>query len=378
MNIDEGPAIEDHHKIAAKKLSTVAQSYFFGGAGQEVCLKENAEAFKSLRIRPRVLRPVQSIDTRLNLHESLPTLSFPLLVAPMALQTLAHPQGEIAVATAARRVGIPMVLSMMTGSAVESVTSIGAPVMQQIYVMRDRELTLAIAQRSRDAGAVALVVTVDAPYLGSRRRDEKSAFSLPTGVSLANFTSTALLFPKAQQGSSALATFGQKHFDPTIDFDIIQWLKREIRLPVWVKGVLRADDARKAVQAGAAGIMVSNHGGRQLDSALSSTEALEEIVEAVNGAVPIVVDSGIREPEDIIKACALGADAVMVGRPVLAALAADGERGVLKLLQQMKNGCRLAMALSGASNCGELDRSLVVTPTDKIIRQLQMKRSAKL
>ncbi len=347
---DKGPPVSRHEALAKQNLSPGAQAYYFGGSGTESALRENTAAFQRIRLRPRTLRAVSTIDTKCKLHPSLPTLPLPLLITPMALQTLAHPDGEVAVAAA----GVPMVLSMLTGIGPERVK----PLLQQIYVLRDKQHTLSIAQRAKRAGVRGLVFTVDAPQLGRRLRDEETSFALPPNVRAAYLTNASM---EEDPGASALAGFIDSNVDPDLTPDTVRWLAAESGLPVWVKGILRADDACIAVAAGAAGIMVSNHGGRQLDSAIAPIDALPSIVEAVGKRVPVVLDSGVRTGEDVVKALALGADAVMIGRPVMAALAADGERGVRRLLSEFAADIRRAMALCGATSLREIDRTLIAS-----------------
>lgn len=373
---DGGPPVSEHGALAQRSLSPIARAYFFGGAGAESCLEANTSAFARMRLRPRTLIDVSAVDTSTSITSSLPPLSIPLLVAPMALQTLASPAGEAAVARAAKAHGIPMVLSMLSGTSAADVANAGGVWLQQIYVLRDRARTLSIAEAAKKAGACALVMTVDAPRYGRRLRDEKAGgLSLPPGVGPALLGSG---LGDASPGGSALSSFGDRMLDASLDYSAIRWLSSSSGLPVWVKGILRPDDADAAVQAGAAAVIVSNHGGRQLDSAVASIDTLEDVVEAVGGRVPVVVDSGVRAAEDVLKAIALGANAVLLGRPVLAALAADGERGVRKLLGEFKEGVKLAMALAGAPEVGKVDRSLVETNEDRVARAVGRRLRSKL
>jgi len=352
------PSVSDHFALAKQKLTPSASSYFFGGSGAELCMTENIAAFQRVRLRPRVLRPISRVDTAIYLHAELPQICVPIMIAPMALQSLAHPDGEVAVSRAAASLGIPMVLSMNTSKPVEHVL----PYMQQIYVLRDRQLTISIVERAKSCGVKALVMTVDAPRLGRRFGSEKHSFALPQGVGLDYLKDTLPKMDAAVSGKSALNTFMDTHYESNLCIDTLKWLINISGLPVWVKGVLHPEDARIALTAGAAGIMVSNHGGRQVDAAVASLDALEDIVavaRSVDTSIPVVLDSGIRCAEDVVKALALGATAIMIGRPVIAALAADGERGVKLFLRQFKSDLKLAMMLCGAANCAEIDTSLV-------------------
>lgn len=373
---NDGPPVSAHWDLAQKRLSPTARNYFFGGAGAESCLTANKNAFARVRFRPRTLVDVSAVDTSTSVTSALPSLPHPFLIAPMALQTLACPAGEAAVARAAAAHGVPMILSMLSGTPAATVASAGGPWLQQIYILRDRALTLSIAARARAAGARALVLTVDAPRYGRRPRDEAGGLQLPPGVGPSLLASG--LGPAGAPGTSALSRFGDRMLDASLDERAVGWLASASGLPVWVKGVLRADDAERAVRAGAAAVVVSNHGGRQMEGAVAALDALEEVARAVGGRVPVLVDSGVRRAEDVLKAVALGASAVLVGRPVLAALAADGERGVRRLLGEFAEGVRLAMGLAGVASLRRVERSLVETAEERVARAVHRQMRAKL
>ena len=303
-------------------------------------------------------------------------VAMPVLVAPTAFHRLADPEGEVATARAAAAAGTVMVLSTLSNSPVEEVVpAAGGALWFQLYVYRDRGATRALVQRVEAAGCRALVLTVDAPYLGRRERDVRNRFHLPPGLAVANLLADGygeVPAPSGQSGDSGLAAYVSSLLDPALTWDDLDWLGSITRLPILVKGIVRADDARRAADRGAAGIVVSNHGGRQLDTSIATLDALPAIAEALAGAgapgapgapgsnVEIYLDGGVRRGTDVVKALALGARAVLVGRPILWGLAAAGEAGVGKALTLLRDELDLAMALCGARRLADLTRDLVV------------------
>ncbi|NWF61262.1 MAG: alpha-hydroxy-acid oxidizing protein [Fischerella sp.] len=293
-------------------------------------------------------------------------LQMPLLIAPMAFQCLAHPEGELATAKAASAAGAGMVLSTMSTQSLEEVarayhsSTSTAPVWFQLYIHRDRGLTRALVERAYASGYQALCVTVDAPVLGRRERDTRNQFALPPGLQLANLATLSGLNIPHQQGESGLFTYFAQQLDPAVTWGDLEWLQSICPLPLAIKGILRGDDAARAVACGAKAIIVSNHGGRQLDGAIASVDALAEVVAAVDGRAEVIVDGGIRRGTDILKALALGAKAVLVGRPVLWGLAVGGEAGVAHVIEILRDELDLAMALSGCAKLENVDSSLIV------------------
>ncbi|NEO06488.1 MAG: alpha-hydroxy-acid oxidizing protein [Moorea sp. SIO1F2] len=366
----------EYEALAPQYLSPMALDYYASGAWDEVTLRDNRAAFEQIKLRPRMLVDVSQRDLSTQiLDQSLP---IPILVAPMAFQCLANPEGELATARAAAEVGAIMVLSTMSTKPLEAValagkhrqqekgkkaegeqTDIQNPSWFQLYVHRDRTLTRRLVERAEAAGFSALCLTVDAPVLGCRERDRRNQFTLPVGMELANLaTMTGLEIPKTAGESGLLSYFAQQ-IDPTLTWRDLEWLQSITTLPVLVKGILRGDDALKALDHGAKGIIVSNHGGRQLDSAIASIDALPEVVAAVGNHLPVLIDGGIRRGTDVLKALALGASAVLVGRPVLWGLAVAGVAGVRHVLQLLRDELDIAMALSGCTKVKDIDRSLV-------------------
>lgn len=357
-------SVFDYESLAAEHLSQIALDYYNSGAWDEVTLRDNRAAFERLKIRPRMLIDVSKRNLTTEVLGQ--SLQMPLLIAPMAFQCFAHPDGEIATARAAASAGIGMVLSTLATKSIEDVAAATdsetstSPQWFQLYVHRDRGLTRALVERAYAAGYKALCLTVDAPVLGRRERDKRNQFTLPPGMGLANLASLSGLGIPNEAGESGLFTYSVQQLDPAVTWRDLEWLQSLCPLPLVLKGILRGDDAEKAVECGAKVIVVSNHGGRQLDGAIASIDALAEVVEAVDGRAEVLVDGGIRRGVDILKALALGAKAVMLGRPVLWALAAAGEAGVSHVIKLLREELDVAMALSGCATLQDIDSSLLV------------------
>ncbi|MFY0408997.1 alpha-hydroxy acid oxidase [Solicola sp. PLA-1-18] len=344
--MSEPQNLRDYEALAAAVLEPGALGYYAGGAGDELTLADNEASWARWALRPRVLRDVSSIDTSVELLGR--THEHPVLVAPMAYQRHAHPDGELAMARAAAATGTTMVLSSQTTTPpAEVAAAVDAPRWFQVYVFTDRSVTDDLVAQAVAGGYEAMVLTVDFPVGGWRERDRRTGFTVDRPVALnpgGGPTSTADLFAA---------------HDPTLTWDDVERLAADSGLPVLVKGVLHPEDARLAVGAGAAGVIVSNHGGRQLDTVLSGSDALGPVVEAVDGAVPVLVDGGIRRGWDVVKAIARGADAVLLGRPALWALAVDGEAGATHALRLLRAELENALALVGCPRVRDLDASYV-------------------
>ena len=353
--------LADHEQHARTQLDDNAWAYFSGGAADEISLRANRSAWDALPLWPRVLRPLAGGHTRVPLLGR--TLAHPILLAPVAFQRMAHPDGELAMAYAAAALGAGVVLSTQASVSLESVAQAvlpdpgRGPLWFQLYLQPDRGFTQALVQRAEAAGYEALVLTVDAPTSGVRDRERRAGFRLPPGVGPVNLTGLQVPAPSAlSPGQSALFD-GLLHHAPT--WDDIAWLQSITRLPVLLKGVLHPADARQAVSVGAAGLIVSNHGGRTLDTAPATATALPRVVQAVGGAVPVLVDGGIRRGTDVLKAMALGASAVLVGRPAVWGLANAGAAGVAHVLRLLRDELEVAMALTGCATLAEATPALL-------------------
>ena len=348
--------VEDFEALARENLTQMAYDYYAGGAEDEITLRENREAFRRRFLKYRVLVDVSERDMSTTLlGERLP---FPVILAPTSMHKLAHPEGELETARAAASLGALMTLSSISTQTMEDVAAAapGSPRWFQLYCYSDRSVTEMLVKRAYAAGYTALVVTVDVPLLGRRERDFRNVFMLPEGVTFANFAVAAAA--PGDQGS-ALTNWVSTLQTPTLNWDDIAWLRSLAPMPMFLKGVVRADDARHAADLGVEGIWVSNHGGRQLDTAIASLDALPEIAAAVGDRTTIVVDGGVRRGTDVLKALALGAHAVAVGRPQLWGLAADGSNGVRRVLEMLRDELSLAMALSGSRSIGEITPDLL-------------------
>ena len=342
--------LADHEQRAREQLDPGAWAYLFGGAADEITLRENIDAWQRLRLRPRVLQPLAGGHTGLRLLGR--PLAHPILVAPMAYQRLAHPLGEAASALASAVLGAGYVLSTQSSVLLEDVAPLvlgepaRGPLWFQLYLQPDRDLTLSLVRRAEAAGFEALVLTVDAPVQGPRDRERRAGFQLPPGIA-------AVLLPSAVDQTRARGGLFDTllHSSPT--WDDLDWLHSQTTLPILLKGITHPDDARLAIDHGAAGLIVSNHGGRTLDTMPATASLLPDVVRAAAGRVPVLVDGGIRRGTDVFKALALGASAVLVGRPVLHGLATGGAQGVAHVLRLLIDELEIAMALCG---CRTLDQ----------------------
>jgi isopentenyl diphosphate isomerase/L-lactate dehydrogenase-like FMN-dependent dehydrogenase len=343
----------DYERLAEQKLEPGAFGYFAGGAGDERTLHANVDAYRHWQLRPRVLTGVEQADTATVVLGT--ELSMPLLVAPVAFQRMAHPDGEMGTARAAAAAGTIMTLSTLATSTPAEVASAapGGHRWFQLYCFRDPGVTRALIDQARDAGYEALVLTVDAPRLARRERDLRTGFVIPADVTVPNFVAAM----GGAAGGTPADMFAQ--MDGSLTWQDFERLAVEAGLPVLVKGLITAEDAHLACEHGAAGIVVSNHGGRQLDGAPATIDALPEVVDAVRGRIEVLVDGGIRRGADVVKALALGARAVLAGRAVLWGLAAGGEQGAQRVLELLKDEIELALVLTGCASPAELTRAHV-------------------
>ncbi len=342
----------DYERAAQERLTTMAYDYFRGGANDMVTLTDNRTAFERLRLRPRMMRDISSRSTALRLLGI--DLPAPLLVAPMGFMGLAHEEGELAMVRGAGSLGLGAVVSTMSNHTMEEIVAEATgPTWFQLYVYKDRGVTRRLVERAEAAGYKALVLTVDTPVLGRRELDIRNGFHLPAGLTAANFTDEMGRIDDTD-GDSGLNAYIASLWDTSLTWADVEWLRSITRLPVLVKGVLRGDDAAIAIERGASGIIVSNHGGRQLDTAPATIEALPDVVAGVAGRGAVIMDGGVRRGTDVVKAVGLGADAVLVGRPVMWGLSVNGEDGVKDVLQLLWDEFDLAMGLCGCTTLDEI------------------------
>jgi 4-hydroxymandelate oxidase len=345
--------LQDYEQAAARVISKIAYDYYRGGADSGATLAANRTALDRLTLRPRVLVDVSQRSAGVNIHGH--ALSLPVIVAPMACQKLAHKQGEIALARAAAAAGTIFTASTLSNCTLEEIAASNrAPKWFQLYVHKDREVTETLVRRAEQAGYAALVLTVDVPVLGRRLMDVRNGFALPRGLKFANLET----FVGKNSGSQLAEFFASRH-DASLSWGDLKWLRSLSKLPLWLKGIVRGDDAKRALDAGAAGIIVSNHGGRQLDGAIAAMDALPDVVAAVKRRVPVLVDGSMRWGTDVLKALALGADAVMLGRPLLFGLAVGGEKGARHVFEILREEIDRAMALCGCAKLADVTRDLL-------------------
>ena len=349
--------VDDYEALARERLPAAFYDYYAGGAGDEVTLAANRRAFDSLALHPRVLVDVGQVDTSVRVLGA--DLALPVLLAPTAFNRLAHPDGEEAAARAAGRAGTVMVASTFSTFSVEEVAAAAAgPLWMQIYVFRDRAVTADLIARAEAGGYRAIVLTVDTPVLGRRSRDVRDAFALPDGMTLRNFESPGV-HTRWKSSGLPFAAWVHDLIDPSLTWEAVDWLRARTRLPIILKGLLSAQDAQTAADAGVDGIIVSNHGGRQLDGAPAAVTMLQPIAESVAGRTALLMDGGVRRGSDVLKALALGADAVLIGRAYLWGLAAGGEDGVADVLRILREELAVAMALCGRASVADVDSTLV-------------------
>jgi len=350
---DEPVCLTDFEALAKQKMASMGWEFINAGAADELTLRWNSEAYKRLRLRPRVLVDVSRLDTRVTLLGQ--EHAFPILLAPVASQKFAHPDGELATARGASVAGITMVLSTASNTSLEDVSAVAkAPLWFQLYVQRDRGFTHELVQRAENAGYRALCLTVDTPVNGARNREARANVKFPPLPNLSGM--------KESKGGAYLPSgldIYTPMLDPTLTWKTIEWMRSITKLPVLAKGVLNPDDAELAIKAGVSGVIVSNHGGRNLDTVPATIDALPFVAEKVARRVPLLVDGGIRRGTDVLKALALGANAVLIGRPYVWGLGTEGETGVTKVVNILRREFEMAMALTGRTNIASIDRSVI-------------------
>lgn len=349
----ETVSLSDFEALARERIPRMAFEYISGGAADEITLRWNREAFDRIRLRPRILVDVSKLDTRVTLFGQ--EMPFPILLAPTAYHRLVHPEGELATVKGAGAAGATLIASMLATTTIEEMAKVSSrPLWFQTYILKDRGFTRDLVQRAEATGCKALCVTVDSPVVGVRNRDQRARFALPPEMERANLK--GLMRP----GGNLRPPEGDIYtpiLDASMTWKEIDWLRSFARVPVLLKGVLNPDDAEQAVKAGASGIIVSNHGARNLDTVPATIDVLPEITGRVAGRIPVLMDSGVRRGTDVLKALALGATAVLIGRPYLYGLGVAGQEGVRRVVNILQTEFRIAMALAGRPSLLSIDRS---------------------
>ncbi len=360
--MDELINLDDFERAALPRLAAGSRGYYAGGAEDEQTLAANRRAWSQWLVHYRVLRNVaeRSLGTQL-LGQPL---AWPVLLAPTAYHRMAHDDGELATARAAAATDTTMVLSTLSNCPMEEVSRAAmAGWWFQLYVYRDRGVTLDLVRRAESAGCRAIVLTVDAPIAGRRERDLRNQFSFPAHLPMRNLAGAGSDYSEPRPSDGGFMGYLDRLFDPALTWQDLEWLAAQSRLPVLVKGVVRPDDACEALRRGARGVIVSNHGGRQLDGSPATADVLPAVAAAVHaegdGSAAVLVDGGIRRGVDVLRALALGAQAVLIGRPVLWGLTVGGEHGVRRVLELLRQEFSVAMALAGCARVAEVSADLL-------------------
>lgn len=355
-------SIEDWEQKAREILPDGPFDYIAGGSGAEETLAANRTAFSKWAIVPRMMRDVTNRTLGITLYNQ--SLRAPIMLAPVGMQAIAHPEGELATARAAAEAGVPLVVSTVSAHSLERIAEVmgDAPRWFQLYWSNDREVSASMVKRAEAAGYSAIVLTVDTIMLGWKRRDFRNGYSpLREGKGLANYITDPVFCSRLTEVTpeNAVEEILKNIYHPALNWNDIAFLREQTSLPILVKGILHPEDAKLAIDHGVDGIIVSNHGGRQMDGAISTLDALPAIAEVVAGRIPVLLDSGVRTGADVVKAIALGANAVLIGRPFLFGLAVAGERGVASVLDTLKSEFDVAMALSGSNSVADLNKSIL-------------------
>jgi 4-hydroxymandelate oxidase len=338
VNLDKLLSLFDYQAEAEKHISHGAWERIMGASADEITMRWNHEAYEHIRLKPRILQDVSKLDTRVKLFGQ--ELPFPIILAPTGAQSFVRPEGELAVARGAGAAKATLCISSSASMKVEDIARVATgPVWFQLYVQRDRAFTKDLVQRAEGSGCRGLCVTVDSPTFGARNREDRAKDELP-----------ARELPNLK---------GKDYLDPTLTWKDIEWLRGFAKTPVMLKGVLNPDDAAIAVKAGVAGIIVSNHGARNLDTVPATIDALPLVVEKVEGRVPVIVDGGIRRGTDVIKALARGATAVQIGRPYLWGLGVAGAEGVTRVVDILRHEFEMTMMLMGRPTLASIDKSVL-------------------
>lgn len=347
--------LDEFEVLAKQKLSPEIYDYYAGGANDEVTLRENRSDYNSIKLCPRVLANVGSRDLSTTVLGQ--ELSSPIMISPMGFQGAATADGELATVRVAQAFKTIMTLSTMSNVLLEDAIKITTqPLWFQLYIYKDRKITESLVKRAEYSGYKALVLTVDTPTLGKRERDVKNGFRLPKNLIASNLSDTGLENVSLDVQGSSIEAYTNQMFDESISWEDVEWLKSITTLPIVIKGLTRPQDAALAIEHGVSAIVVSNHGGRQLDTTPSTISLLPEIASFVDGRLEVFIDGGIRRGTDIVKAIALGADAVFLGRPILWGLAVDGEKGASRVMEILSQELDLAMTLCGYSSIVDIKK----------------------
>ncbi|KAF2076522.1 hypothetical protein CYY_002200 [Polysphondylium violaceum] len=339
---------------AQKKLPKMAYDYYASGANDQITLADNENSFKRIKLIPRCLVDVSNVNIKTSIFGV--DIKTPIMIAPAAMQKMASHLGELDTLAAAHEMGTIMTLSSLSTSSVEELSeqSKGNPGWFQLYVFKDRKISEDLVKRAERLGYTAIVLTVDTPYLGKRDADYKNKFHLPLNLQLKIFSHLPL-----SKLDGGLNNYMATMIDPALTWKDVQWLKSITKLPVLVKGIMCPEDAELSIKHGADGIIVSNHGARQLDTCPSTIDVLYPISKAVRGRVPVILDGGVRRGSDVLKALALGANTVMIGRPILWGLSVGGQAGVSRVIKLLNDELLLAMAFTGLNSVKEISPAII-------------------
>lgn len=352
----EPVCLADFEPLAKAKMPTMGWEYINAGAADELTLRWNKEAYQRIRLKPHILVDVSKLDTHVTLFGQ--DHAFPILLAPTSSQKLTHPEGELATTRGAGATGTTMVLSSFSNTSLEDVAAVAeGPLWFQLYAQTDHGFTRDLVQRAEAAGYRALCLTVDTPIAGARNRESRANVKLSALPNLAGLKG----FGKEGTVQTGALDIFSSVLDAALTWKDVEWLRSFAKIPLLVKGVLNPDDADRAAKAGVAGIIVSNHGGRNLDTVPATIDALPLVADKVAGRVPVLVDGGIRRGTDVLKALALGANAICIGRPYLYGLGAEGEAGVAKVINILRREFSMAMVLTGRTSIASIDRSVIWT-----------------
>lgn len=355
LQLDRIASVNEFDALARARLPRMAYDYVAGGVGNEVTLHANLDSWDRIKVRPRILVDVSHIDTRIRLFDQ--ELAHPILLAPTAYHRLFHPEGELETVRGAAASHSTLVASSFATTTIEDMAKAApATLWFQLYVESDHGVTKALVQRAEAAGCKAICVTVDQPVRGYRDREIRDGFALPVGVDRANLRGMGEQMTKKMYVDDGIYT---PSHDPSFTLHDLEWLCKLSRIPILAKGVMTPEAANDVIATGAAGIVVSNHGGRSVDTVPATAEVLPSIIEKVNGRVPVLVDGGIRRGTDVMKGIGMGASAVLVGRPYVFALAAAGAKGMTRAVEILTTELKMAMAMSGRPNIASIGRDII-------------------